>query len=59
VKVLDQEVSAPENVIVLKALREALLYQEVRALRRKAELHKINALEHLPLGDDGHFKLGK
>lgn len=57
VKVLETEVSAEENIKVLYHLRQALLWQELRALRRKVDLGKLLAIENLDLGEDGHFKL--
>lgn len=57
VQVLNNEVEAPENKLVLHHLRQALVCQESRALRRKGELGKIKFPELLETGPDGHFKL--
>lgn len=55
VEVLNRESAAPENEHVLTALRAALLWQELRALRRKFMLGKLTELENIPTGEDGHF----
>lgn len=53
VKALDEEAPAPENREILNSLRRAIIFFEVRALRRSLE-KAVFGVETLSTGDDGH-----
>lgn len=52
----DNCIPACENDMIIYGLRVALLFHEIRALRRKLEKGELKP-ELVVLGPDGHFKL--
>lgn len=56
VKALDEETPWEGNKRILYHLRMVIALHEARAVERHIEKHNL-AIEHIVLGDDGHFKL--